>query len=68
MRAEIFLAAVAQPHAQSLGNFLAFLVRERLVQRHRFRAFTATRRVVVRIPMHTREANEPRDFFDHICA
>ena len=68
MSAEILFTAVTQPHAQCLGNFFALLMSERFVQRHRFRSFATTSRVVVRIPLHTRTANEPRRFFDYIRA
>lgn len=65
MRSKIFFAAIAQPHAQDLGNLFPLGLREGFVKSERLSAFPAARSVAMRVPFAPRRADETTRFLDH---
>ena len=64
MGTKIFLAAIAQPNAQNIGNFRFLFLGKRVVKRDRAIAFSPTGGVVVGIPIAAGNPNPPTDFFN----
>ena len=62
--AKVFLAAVAQPYAENLRDFLPLFVAQALVKGESLRAFAAAGPVVAGIPVTARHPNATAGFLD----
>ena len=66
MGAEVFLAAVAEPDAEDLGDLLSLVWREALVEGQGTVSFPTAGLVSVRVPMATGQADAPVGFLEKL--
>ena len=64
MRAEVFLAAVAEPDAENLRDFFAPGLAETFIKGERLFAFAAAGAVVVGVPVAAGRADAAAGFLD----
>ena len=68
MLAEVFLAAVAEPDAEDLGDLLPLVRGEALVEGEGTVPFASAGLVFVRVPMATGQADASAGFLDELRA